>query len=92
MTTKILFITALLRLKVEVVVKLRGGGRLCHKVEVAKGDPENALTREEIERKFLDCAQPVLSSEDTKRCLGIASNLDSVGDISELMELLTGNG
>ncbi|MFC2003510.1 MmgE/PrpD family protein [Chloroflexota bacterium] len=82
-------VSGALRGKVEVVVKLRNGAELCHRVEVAKGDSENPLMGEEIEQKFLDCAELALSHQDAKQCLDMLSNLDSVEDISELMKLLS---
>jgi len=77
-----------LRGRVEVVVRLKNGYEFSRLVEVAKGDPENPLTQNEIESKFLDCAQFVLSRQDAKRCLDKISTLERVKDISTLMRVL----
>ncbi len=56
-------------LRCEVVVKLQNGRVYSRKVDIAKGDPKNPLSREEINKKYIDCARLSLSPEDTHRSL-----------------------
>jgi 2-methylcitrate dehydratase PrpD len=79
-----------MRGRTEVVVRLKDGTELSRRVEAAKGDPENPLTTNEIESKFLDCAQSVFSRQDSKRLLSKIHTLERLKDISELMDLLSG--
>jgi 2-methylcitrate dehydratase PrpD len=81
-----------LRGRVEVVVRLKNGNEFSRLVEVAKGDPENPLAQNEIESKFLDCAQLVFSKQDAKQCLDKISNLEHINDISTLMRVLNSPG
>lgn len=77
-----------MRGRVEVVVRLRDSRELSRRVEAAKGDPKNPLTTEEMESKFLDCAQLVFSRQDAKRILNEVSTLERIKDISAFMKLL----
>ena len=77
-----------MRGRVEVVLRLKDGNEFSKLVKVAKGDPENPLTAEEIESKFLDCAQFVFSRQDARRLLDMIFTLEQIEDISVLMELL----
>jgi 2-methylcitrate dehydratase PrpD len=78
-----------LRGRVEVVLKLRSGAELSRLVEAARGDPGNPLAAEELETKFLDCARLVFSPEDARNCLDTIATLDTLDDVSGLMELLS---
>ena len=71
-----------------MAVRLEDGTEFSKRVEVAKGDPENPLTTEEMESKFLDCAQVVFSRQDARRFLDEILTLEYVKDISVLMKLL----
>lgn len=81
-----------MRGKVEVVVRLKDGAEFSKRVELAKGDPGNPLTSEEMESKFMDCAQAVFSRQDARRLLDEISNLEHIEDISILMKLLSSPG
>jgi len=81
-----------LRGRVEVVVRLNNGTEFSRLVKVAKGDPENPLTKKEMESKFLDCARLVFSRQDAKRCLDKISTLERMKDISTLMRVLNSPG
>jgi 2-methylcitrate dehydratase PrpD len=78
-----------MRGRVEVVVRLKNGTEFSRLVEVARGDPENPLTQEEVESKFLDCAQVVFSRQDARRCLDEILTLEHIKDISALMKFLS---
>jgi 2-methylcitrate dehydratase PrpD len=76
-------------LRGELVVKLQNGQVFSRRVDEAKGDPRNPLTMEEIKKKYRDCVHSSLSSGDTEWSLDMISNLESINDIVELMDILT---
>jgi len=73
----------------EVVVRLRGGKELSHRVEKHKGTAENPLSDEEIFHKFRDCASLVLDKEKVEKLIDILSNLDEIRDLTPIFELIT---
>lgn len=81
--------TGLLGLRGEVVVSLRDGKTYSRRVDVARGDPQNPLTEEEVASKYRDCVRLSLTPQDAERSLEMISNLESVKDIAELMNILT---
>ena len=56
------------------------------------GDPKHPVTREAIEAKFRDCvafsAKP-LEQANVDRAIALVRDLENVGDVAEIMELLT---
>jgi len=72
----------------EVVVKLKDGRVLSHKVTSLIGDPSNPLSEETLHAKYRDCASVVLSPQEIERSLDMASNLESVDDVAALMAVL----
>lgn len=77
-----------LSLAQEVVVKLDSGAEHSYKVEVPKGDPENPMTSEELLAKFRDCARLSLPQEGIEKVLEMVTNLESLDNITRLMEAL----
>ena len=73
----------------ELVVKLRNGKIYSRKVDIAKGNPENPLSSDELIHKYRDCAGLSLSPEDTNKSLDLLLNLESIRDIAELMDIFT---
>ena len=74
---------------VEMKIKLKNGEVLCQKVEAAKGEPKNPLSPEELFTKFRDCASTVLTLKDVEQTLELTSDLESLKEITPLMEILT---
>ena len=74
---------------VEIKVKLKSGGILSHKVALAKGEPKNPLSQEELFAKFRNCASVALAPPEVDEVLRLASNLESLEDITPLMEIVT---
>ena len=72
-----------------VTVKLQNGKAYSHQVPFAKGEPQNPMTAEEIIHKFRDCAGIVLSSVDIDRIVELVMKLESLPDITPLMQLLS---
>jgi len=73
----------------ELVIKLRDGGVYSRKVDVARGNPGNPLTQDELINKYKDCVRLFLSPEDTEKSLEMLLNLESIADVAELMDILT---
>ncbi|MDY6918329.1 MAG: MmgE/PrpD family protein [Chloroflexota bacterium] len=72
----------------EVVVKLKDGRTLSHKVTSVSGDPTSPVSEETLFTKYRDCASAVLSAAAVDKSLDMAANLDKVDDIAELMGIL----
>ncbi len=72
-----------------VTVLLRNGKRYRHSVAHNRGEPQNPMTFEEIASKFRDCAEIALPSKDVGRAIDLVSDLDSLKDITGLMEVVT---
>ncbi|MDY6855731.1 MAG: MmgE/PrpD family protein [Thermodesulfobacteriota bacterium] len=73
----------------EIVVTRKDGSVVSHKIMSPKGEKQNPLGWEGISTKFKDCANVVLSSQDTETCMDIFSNLELTEDITQLMSILT---
>jgi len=71
-----------------VTVKLQNGNAYSHHVPFAKGEPQNPMSLEEIIDKFRDCAGTVLSPLDIERTVDLVLKLESLPDITELMEFM----
>ena len=71
-----------------VTIRLRDGRELSHEVLVAKGDPPNPISEEELAAKYRDCASFVLSPQDTQISLDMVSHLEELRDVTELMHLV----
>lgn len=72
-----------------VTIKLRDGTEVSHEVDHPRGHPSNPLTHDEIADKFRDCAQHTLSARDIERCVELVTHLESLGDVSALMDIVT---
>ena len=73
----------------EIVVKLANGNEYAYRVDAPKGDPQNPMTDEELSAKFRDCARCLLSETKIENMLEMVNKLDSLDNISKLMELVT---
>jgi 2-methylcitrate dehydratase PrpD len=74
----------------EVTITLRGGRKLVKRVSLAKGQPRNPLTIDELEVKFRDCAARVLPGERIDAVLASVRALEAVDDVREVARLLAG--
>jgi 2-methylcitrate dehydratase PrpD len=71
-----------------VKATLRDGRSLEGRMELAKGEPENPMTTEEVERKFLVLAADQLGTSQSQNLASVIHDLDKVrdsGDIARLM-------
>jgi len=81
--------TELMDLKGRIVIKLQNGEIHSRQVDVAKGNPQNPLGKDELIYKYKDCVRLSLSPDNTDKSLDMLLNLESVGDIAELMDIFT---
>jgi 2-methylcitrate dehydratase PrpD len=69
----------------KVKVFMRDGGVLEATVRKAKGNPENPMSRQEIQEKYTDCCAEVLPDEYIDRSLSLLENLEKLPRLGELM-------
>ena len=56
--------TELVNLRGKLVVKLKSGKIYSRRVDIARGDPRNPLSRDELINKYRDCVRLSLSAEE----------------------------
>lgn len=78
-----------LSLTQEVVVKLDNGAEFSYKVDMPKGGLGNPMTDEELSAKFVDCARLLLPQAVINKIIEMVNNLESLDNISKLMDILT---
>lgn len=74
--------------RVIVHINTKDGRSYSKQLDFPKGDPRNPLTDLEVEEKFAALADGVLSSDAQKRVKEAVWNLERVGSVNELMELM----
>jgi 2-methylcitrate dehydratase PrpD len=57
-----------------------------------RGGPDKPFTREELQAKFADCAQLVLSPERVQRALAQIESIETLKDIRDLVKTLSPDG
>ncbi len=72
-----------------VSVELKDGTRHSHTARLAKGDPRNPLTEDEVLEKFRGNAKPVLSEAQAEELAVMARNLETVENLRQVTCLLT---
>ncbi len=73
-----------------LTIKTKDGKQFSHRNDGPfRGDPANPLSAEEIETKFNKMAAPVLGREKAKRIVSMIKQLETVEDVSRLVDLLT---
>ncbi|MFC2035156.1 MmgE/PrpD family protein [Chloroflexota bacterium] len=73
----------------ELIIKLQDGNIYSQRVDTAKGNPRNPLSRDELIHKYENCTHSYLSSEKISKSLDLLLNLESIRDISKLMDIFT---
>src|SRR3990167_2643566 len=73
-----------------VTVRLKNGQVLSRKAQHAKGGPEFPMTDAELRAKFIECARQTLSTDAAERALVQIERLESLDNVSSLMEILRG--
>ena len=69
-------------------VRTRDGRLLRSETQYPKGDPENALTWDEMKEKFVDLSSPVISKERQREVIAAVEGLQDMRDVRELATLL----
>ncbi|MBI2906617.1 MAG: MmgE/PrpD family protein [Chloroflexi bacterium] len=73
-----------------VKVRMRDGREFLNEVEKPRGHPENPLTDEELHAKFRYCAgRAGLSEDKTEGTIELVQRLETLGDITSIMESVT---
>jgi len=69
-----------------VRVFLKGGEVLEAWVEKAKGNPENPMSSQEIQEKYMDCCSGVLTEQCIEKSITILQDLERLPRLSKMME------
>jgi 2-methylcitrate dehydratase PrpD len=69
-----------------VMVFLKDGGKLEARVEKARGNPENPMSRQEVQDKYLDCCSGILTQGSIDKSLSVLADLDKLETLGELMD------
>ena len=72
-----------------VTVKVADGSSFTHEVIIPKGESGNPMTREEIEKKFLSLATPVLGEIKARSVIHEVGLLDSRDSLEPLLAAMT---
>jgi 2-methylcitrate dehydratase PrpD len=72
-----------------VTVELKNGTRFSHTATIAKGDPRNPMSEEEVLEKFRSNAKTVISDQQTEELLAAMKNLEKLDKVGKIVELLT---
>jgi len=71
-----------------VAVELKDGTRLSHTAKIAKGDPRNPMTEDEVVEKFRSNAKLVIPEKQAEELIAAVQNLESVDDVKRIVSLL----
>ena len=72
-----------------VSVELKNGMRYSFTARVAKGDPRNPMTSDEVTEKFRGNVKAVLSEERAGNLIAAVQNLETIDDVQKLTRYLT---
>jgi len=73
-----------------VEITTKSGKVFSHKLDLAKGEPENPLSKSEIENKFNYMASKVVNEETRRKIIDYVNRLETMEDITGLFPLLAG--
>jgi 2-methylcitrate dehydratase PrpD len=73
-----------------VTIYLRDGRVIGRRIEEPRGDPKNPVPWAEVVGKFRDCAGRSIPPYRVEQALNLLNNFDSMKDIRELGDILTG--
>ena len=71
-----------------VTVELKDGTRLSYTAKIAKGDPRNPMTEDEVVEKFRSNAKLVIAEKQAEELIAAVQNLESVDDVKRIVSLL----
>ena len=78
--------------RTETVIRMRDGRELSKVIDFPKGFDQNPLSQKDLELKYSDCASLILPKDQVERSLEMILNLESLDNISSLMDILTYKG
>ena len=74
---------------IDIEIETKGGRRFKERINHIKGDPENAMSLEEVKEKFKDCsgfsAKP-LNSKNIDTICKMIDDLEKIEGVSKIME------
>ena len=73
----------------QVLIETRDGNIYSRRVDYSKGMPENPMSADEIERKFMSLATASVGADSAEQILRAAKSAFSAGSIKDLNTLLT---
>ena len=73
-----------------VTIRLDDGAKYSDETLVRKGGPERPMSLQEFEDKYRDCSSLMLNEEAVNRSISLLRGLETLGNIRELMETVTG--
>jgi len=74
----------------DVTIVMNDGRSFRRRIDIAKGEPENPMTKEEVSNKFSVLAAPVVGNSKAQEIIRTVYKLEQVDSIKELTELLHG--
>jgi 2-methylcitrate dehydratase PrpD len=74
----------------QIVLKMNDGKSYTQKLSMPEtlGNPSNPVPKEELEAKFNECAEILLSSAEVSRANNLLNEIENLPDLDELMNLL----
>jgi 2-methylcitrate dehydratase PrpD len=73
----------------DVGIVLRDGSRISHRVEHMRGTPRNPMSESDLIEKFRHNAEGVLSRNRADQVIDLLLNLERVGNIRQVFDLLS---
>lgn len=71
-----------------VSVELKNGTRFTHTARIAKGDPRNPMTEDEVLEKFRSNARSVISETQSEELLAAMKGLEKLDNVRKIVDLL----
>ena len=70
------------KLASEIIIKMKDGAKYQMQVDYPKGDPDNPMTWEESNAKFIALAEPVCGRRKAEKLSAYIKNIDEISDIT----------
>jgi 2-methylcitrate dehydratase PrpD len=70
----------------EAIIETTDGKTFTSRIEYPKGDPENPLSWEDIQDKFLNMVSTVYSTKQANNIIGCVVNLEKIENVSSVLE------
>lgn len=70
------------KLASEIIIKMKDGAKYQMQVDYPKGDPDNPMTWEESNAKFIALVEPVCGRRKAEKLSAYIKNIDEISDIT----------